>query len=89
MKDGYDFLLHRWFLSTWHILCFGRYALNFSMKKENAHSCADMIVVGIGISLLFYRSFGNGNVAFQVRQIVDLILGIVPVDPVSPLINAV
>ena len=46
-----------------------------------------VMVIGIGISLLCYHNFGNGSTVFQLSQLVDLILGIVPPDPVSPLIN--
>lgn len=46
-----------------------------------------VMAAGIGVSLLLYHNFGQGIVDFQPRQIVDIFLGIIPTDPLSPLIN--
>ncbi|MBQ4425097.1 MAG: cation:dicarboxylase symporter family transporter [Lachnospiraceae bacterium] len=46
-----------------------------------------VMAVGIGVSLLFYSDFGTGGIDFRPKQIIELLLGIIPTNPISPLLN--
>ena len=46
-----------------------------------------VMAVGIVVSLLFFSVFGSGNVSLRTRDVIDLILGIFPKDPISPLME--
>ena len=46
-----------------------------------------VMAVGIGFTLIFYHNFGVSGVDFEPRNLVELLLDIIPTDFISPLLN--
>ena len=46
-----------------------------------------VMAVGIVVSLFFYSVIGEGSADFQLEQLVDLVLGIIPTNILSPLLD--
>lgn len=61
--------------------------LSFKIVGRFIMITLSVMVVGIAVSLLFYNVTGEGNVDLQVEQIVGLLLGIIPTNLVSPLLE--
>lgn len=62
-------------------------SLGFQLIRRFILITLAVMAAGIGVSLLFYRDFGTGGIDFNLKQIVDLLLGIIPTNVLSPLLN--
>ena len=46
-----------------------------------------VILVSVGVSMIFFGNFGPGGIDFSPNQIITMILGIIPINPVSPFLE--
>ena len=59
--------------------------LGFKIIGQFIISICSVMLVGIALTLIFYHNFGVTSMDFQPGNLVELILGIIPTDVVSPL----